>query len=117
MNRIQAINLIDGLGDNPEIQARIERFILEAYRQHGLNILRDDALSGIATKLQRETDPIEQLIVDYIGRGPASLLNVASHFGMDTTSAQTTLLRLAADGRIQPAVGMSKVSWKAIDAR
>jgi len=57
---------------------------------------------------------LEQRIIEYIARGPASLLNVASHFGMMTEDAQIILVRLAAEGRIQPAVGMSRVSWRAV---
>lgn len=55
MNRMQAINVIDGLGTDPEIVIKIEQLVLEMYRKHGLNILRDDAVSAIATKMHDET--------------------------------------------------------------
>lgn len=56
----------------------------------------------------------DRLIVEYIGRGPASLSNVASHFGMPLKDAHDTLVRLEDDGHIQP---VGRISWRVADAR
>ncbi len=53
--------------------------------------------------------PVTDLIVDYLGRGPATTVNVASHFGMDITTARAELERLEQAGAIR---GRGNAVWE-----
>lgn len=52
---------------------------------------------------------VDDLIVDYIRRSPATMKEVASHFGMRLVEAHVALVQLEDAGRLEP---HGRLQWK-----
>ena len=62
----------------------------------------------------RPSETTADLIVEYIRRGRASTINVASHFAMFTPTARSELMRLEAAGVIRRIGKSVRESWEII---